>query len=169
METSAAPDSSWEVRVRWGNRRLEASVLDGRGRRVLSLGDEKDDDVPLGHPARVRFEWSEGALRVRFTAGVKGTLRQRGDAPASLSDLVQRGVVKEDGAEWVLLLGGTDELALSVGTLRVEARRGRGRFQRLPFDARVLVMIALAVLAVGVIIASVSRPPEMPKLHWLKR
>lgn len=169
METSAAPDTAWEVRVRWGNRRLEASVLDGRGQRTLSLGDEKGDDVPLGHPARVRFEWTEAGLQVRFTAGVKGTLRQRGDAPASLSDLVQRGVVKEDGASWLLTLAGTDELVLSVGTLRIDARRGRGRFQRLPFDARVLVLVALALLAFGLVLASVARPPEMPKLHWLKR
>lgn len=169
METLAAPDTTWEVRVRWGNRRLEASVLDGRGRRTLSLGDSKEDDVPLGHAGQVRFEWTEGGLEVRFTAGVRGTLKQQGDAPASLSSLVQKGVVKESDGAWTLRLDVRDELTLQVGTLTIEARRGRGRFRRLPFDAGVLVMVALAVLAVAVIIASVARPPEGPKLHWLKR
>jgi hypothetical protein len=168
VETSAAPDTAWKVRARWGNRRLEAAVLDGHGQRRLSLGDEKEDSVPLGYPARVRFEWTEAGLQVRFTAGVKGTLRRRGDAPASPSDVGQRGVVKEDGASWLLTLAGADDLVLPVGTLRVGARRGRGRFQRLPFDARVLVMIALAVLAVWVVIASVAKPPELRKLHGLK-
>lgn len=169
METSPAPDTSWEVRVRWGNRRLEAAVLDARGRRTLSLGDAKDDDVPLGQPVQVRFEWTARGLAVRFTAGVRGTLKQRGDDPASLSDLVQKGVVKEDGAAWVLLLDGDDALRLTVGTLTIDAQRGRGRFARLPFDPRVLVLLALALLAVALIVASVSRPPEMPKLHWLRR
>ncbi|GMU62461.1 MAG: hypothetical protein AMXMBFR34_42240 [Myxococcaceae bacterium] len=169
METLPAPDTTWEVRVRWGNRRLEASVLDGRGRRTLALGDQKHDDVQLGHPGHVRFEWTEAGLVVRFTAGVMGTLRQRGDAPVSLSDLVRKGVVKEDGTSWVLRLQGTDALALTVGTLSIETRRGRGRFVRLPFDARVLVLVVLAVLAVALVIASVSQPPELPKLQWLKR
>ncbi|MEW5743411.1 MAG: hypothetical protein AB1938_31160 [Myxococcota bacterium] len=169
MDTQPAPDTTWEVRVRWGNRRLEASVLDGRGRRTLSLGDQKHDDVPLGHPGHVRFEWTETGLEVRFTDGVKGTLRQRGDAAVSLSDLVQKGVVKEVGTSWVLRLQGSDALVLTVGTLSIEARRGRGRFVRLPFDVRVLALVALALLAVVLVIASVSRPPELPKLHWIKR
>ena len=83
--------------------------------------------------------------------------------------LLDQGVVKEDGAAWVLLLDGDDALRLAVGTLTIDARRGRGRFARLPFDARVLVLLGLAPLAVALIVASVSRPPEMPKLHWLRR
>jgi hypothetical protein len=169
METAAAPDTTWEVRVRWGDRRLEAVVLDGRGRRSLSLGDGEADDIQLGHSAQVRCEWDEGALRVRFSSGVTGTARLRGDGPASLTDLVHRGVVREDDAGWEVRLAESDELELLAGRLRIEVRRGRGRFQRLPFDARVLALIVLAALAVGVILASVSRPPELPKLRWLKR
>ena len=128
-------------------------MLDEGGRRTLSLGDGRDDDVQLGQPVKVRFEWTPLGLVVRFTSGVRGTLAQRGDASVSLSELVQKG---------------TDDLRLTVGALTIDARRSRGRLVRLPFDARVLVLVTLALLAVGLILASVAREPEMPKLHWLR-
>lgn len=169
MKTEAAPQSVWAVRVRWGNRRLAAELLDGRGRHELSLGDSPDDDVTVGAPVRVRFTWSEQGLGVRFSAGVTGTVSLRGDHPVSLSSLVERGVVREEKQEWTLSMAGDDALVLRIGTLSVDVRRARSRFVRLPLDARALLMIVLALIAVAVVVASVLAPAEGPKLHWLKR
>jgi len=168
VKTEAAPGSAWEARLRWGSRRLTAEVLDGRGRTTLSLGDGPDDDVTVGSPARTRFEWRPDGLAVLFSAGVEGELSAHGDHARTFSELLQRGSIAERPEGFELLLRPGDVLTIRIGTLIAEVRQARGRFPRLPIDARALIFVALALLAVGTILASVMAPPELP-VRWLRR
>jgi hypothetical protein len=169
MKTVAAPDSAWETRLRWGSRRLTAEVLDGRGRTTLALGDGPDDDIAIGSSARLTLTWKPTGLEVRFSAGVEGEVSSQGDAARTFSELVRTGRVKEVGDGFLLELTEGDVLTLRIGTLIAEVRRARGRFPRLPIDATALVFILLALLGVGIVLASVMAPPEGPRLHWIKK
>jgi hypothetical protein len=169
MKTVAAPDSAWEARLRWGSRRLTAEVLDGRGRTTLKLGDQPGDDIAIGSSARLELAWRESGLEVRFSPGVEGEVSTRGDAGKTFSELVQSGRVKESSEGFVLVLEESEALTVRIGTLIAEVRRARGRFPRLPLDTTALVFIALALIGVGIVLASVMAPPEAPKLHWLKK
>jgi hypothetical protein len=169
MKTVAAPGSGWEVRLRWGSRRLNAEVLDGRGRTTLRLGDGPEDDVAIGSSARVVFDWRPDGLGVHVTPGVEGELSVRGDHPRTFSELSAAGRLDEVGGGFRLALAEGDELTLRIGTLIVEVRRARGRYPRLPIDARALVFIALALMAVGIMLASVMQPPELPRLYWKQK
>ncbi len=169
MKTATAPDSSWEARLRWGNRRLSAELLDGRGKTRLSLGDGPDDDVAIGSTARVTLFWVQRGLTVTFTPGVLGTLKERGDTPRSLSELIERGRARECTEGFTLTLEGSDELTLTVGRLVVDVRQAKGRFPRLPIDARAVALLVLAVLAVGLLIAPFVTPNDGPPLNFLKK
>ncbi|MDX2013940.1 MAG: hypothetical protein SFW67_27330 [Myxococcaceae bacterium] len=169
MKTVVAPDSAWEARLRWGSRRLTAEVLDGRGRTTLKLGDGPGDDIAIGSSARLELTWVPTGLEVRFSAGVEGEVSTRGDAARTFSELVRTGRVKESAEGFVLTLDAAEVLTVRIGTLIAEVRRARGRFPRLPIDATALVFIALALLGVGIVLASVMAPPEGPRLHWLKK
>ncbi|MCU0699417.1 MAG: hypothetical protein MUC96_23170 [Myxococcaceae bacterium] len=169
MKTVVAPDSAWEARLRWGSRRLTAEVLDGRGRTTLKLGDGPDDDIAIGSSARLELTWVPTGLEVRFSAGVEGEVSMRGDAARTFSELVRTGRVKEAADGFMLTLDAAEVLTVRIGTLIAEVRRARGRFPRLPIDATALVFIALALLGVGIVLASVMAPPEGPRLHWLKK
>lgn len=167
MKTAAAPDTAWEARLRWGSRGLTAEILDGRGRTSLALGDRPEDDVTVGSTARTRLEWQPDGLVVIFSAGVEGEVSARGDHPRTFSELLARGAVTETAEGFRLLLRTGEALTLRIGTLIAEVRPARGRFPRLPIDARALVFIALALAAVGIILASVMAPPQLP-VHWLR-
>ena len=169
MKTLAAPDSAWEARVRWGSRRLTAEVLDGRGRTTLKLGDAPGDDIAIGSSARLELTGLPTGLEVRFSAGVEGELSSPGDAGTTFSELLARGRVKEAGDAFLLHLDAGEDLTVRIGTLIAEVRRARGRFRRLPLDASALVFILLALLGVGIVLASVLAPAEAPTLRWLRR
>lgn len=169
MRTVAAPDSTWETRLRWGSRRLTAELLDGRGRTRLTLGDGPADDVAIGSSARVELTWLPQGLDVGFTAGVEGELSRYGDRARTFSELAATQRLTESGQRFHLRLEPGDALTLRIGTLIVEIRQARGRFRRLPLDARALVFVALALMAVGIMLASLMAPPELPRLYWLKK
>src|SRR5262245_53247842 len=135
MKTAAAPANAWEVRMRWGDRSLEAEVVDGRGRKALSLGEKEEDDFVIGNGARLNFVWIESGLEVRFSTGVSGTGSLKGAEPVSLGQLVERGVVKEGPEGFSLTLSGDDSLALEVGGQHIDVRQARGRVARLRVDA----------------------------------
>lgn len=169
MKTGAAPDSAWEVRLRWGSRRLNAEILDGRGRTSLKLGDSPGDDIAVGSAARTELSWAEGTLSLQFSAGVEGELDRRTGLSRTFSELVQTGRIVERAGVFHLALEPGDVVTLRIGTLIAEIRGARGRFPRLPLDGRALVFIALALMAIGIMLASVMAPPEMPRLYWMKK
>jgi hypothetical protein len=172
MKPSLAPGTTWEVRLRWGSRRLTAELL-GLERRTLSLGNTKGDDFDTGSAARLRFTLGDdGALMLRFSTGVTGTVSLGGDRPSALGQLTQRGLASEasgegDEATYTVSLREGDVASLRVGSLTVDVRRARGRLQRLPFDLRALVLVVLALGAIGLIIASVSAPQRGPNPTWI--
>jgi hypothetical protein len=164
VDPSVAPGTTWEVRLRWGSRRLAAELL-GVERTTLKLGNQPDDDVDTGSAARLQFRLTGRGLEVEFSTGVAGTASVRGDVATPLGQLVQRGEAVEARPEtWRLLLHDGDEAKLVVGGLVVDVRRARGRIRRLGFDLRVLVLIALALLGVGVVVTSVAAPTPPPRL-----
>jgi hypothetical protein len=169
MKTLAAPDSAWEARLRWGSRRLTAEVLDGRGRTTLKLGDGPEDDVAIGSTARAVLTWTPNGLELRFTPGVEGELSSRGDRAKTFSELVQEGRVKESPEGFSLVLKPDDAATLRIGTLIAEIQKARGRFPRLPIDGRALVFLVLAVIAIGLMVASIMAPAEQPKAEWLHK
>lgn len=170
MNTAQAPGTTWEVRLRWGNRRLAAELL-GLERRSLTLGNAAGDDVDTGSEARLTCEvGDEGGLVVRFSTGVQGTVSQQGDDPIDLGQLTQKGLAVESKLAghpgWTFRLTQRDRATLKVGALLVELRRARGRYQRLHFDYRVLVVLGLALVAIAMIFISVLTPPapmHLPK------
>lgn len=169
MNTGAAPDSAWEARLRWGSRRLTAEVLDGRGRTTLKLGDGPGDDVAIGSSARATLTWTPAGLELLFTPGVEGELSSHGDAARTLSELVQRGRVTEGSEGFRVTLAPGEAATLRIGTLIVELRKARGRFQRLPLDPRALVFLLLALVAVGLMVASILAPAEPVRPEWIKK
>ena len=169
MKTVAAPDSAWEARLRWGSRRLTAEVLDGRGRTTLKLGDGPQDDVAIGSTARAELTWTPDGLELRFTPGVEGELSSHGDRAKTFSELVQEGRVKESPEGFTLVLKPDDAATLRIGTLIAEIQKARGRFPRLPIDGRALVFLLLAMIAIGLMVASVMAPAEQPKPEWLRK
>lgn len=160
MKTDAAPSAIWEARLRWGSRKLSAEVLDGRGRTSLKLGDRPGDDIAIGSSAHAELTWQLAGLEVRFSAGVEGELDGK-----TFSELVTAGRVVEADGQFRLVLRSGERLALRIGTLIAEVRQAQSRFSRLPFDARALVFVALALLAVSLIVASVMAPPELPRAY----
>lgn len=138
--------------MRWGDRSLEAEVVDGRGRKTLALGDAETDDFVIGGGARLAFTWTEGGLDVDFSTGVAGTAKL-GDQPAApLGVLVERGVVKESAGRYRVSLSGNDALELQVSGQTIDVNRARGRVARLGLDpwATLALVLALGLLAAWV-------------------
>lgn len=147
--------------MRWGDRSLEAEVIDGRVRTTMSLGDAESDDFVIAHGARLRFEWRSGSLEVRFSTGITGTGALKGDAPVALGQLIERGVVKEGPDGFALTLGSGDSLALQVAGQTIEVREARGRIARLRVDvfATLGLVLALTLLAMWIVSTLKSMSP----------
>lgn len=155
--------------MRWGSRRLTAEVLDGRGRTTLKMGDGPEDDVAIGSTARAVLTWTPEGLELRFTPGVEGELSSHGDRAKTFSELLQEGRVKESPEGFTLVLKPDDAATLRIGTLIAEIQKARGRFPRLPIDGRALVFLLLAMIAIGLMVASVMAPAEQPRPEWLRK
>ncbi len=140
--------------MKWGDRSLEAEVVDGRGRKSLSLGDREQDDFVIGGGARLQFQWTEQGLDVAFTAGVGGTASLAGDPPTPLGALIERGVVKEGTGVFRLSLRPVDSLRLQVADQVIEVNRARGRVARLGLDpwATFALVVVLGLLAAWVVV-----------------
>ena len=106
---------------------------------------------------------------MRFSTGVEGEVSFHGDGAKTFSELVVSGRVKESSEGFLLTLAPGEVLTMRIGTLIGEIRQARGRFPRLPLDAQALVFIALAVIAVGIMLASVMAPPELPRMYWFNK
>lgn len=135
--------------MRWGDRSLEAEVVDGRGRKTLALGDTETDDFVIGGGAKLGFTWTEAGLDVAFSTGVAGTAKL-GDQPAQpLGVLVERGAVKEHDGRYHLSLEADDALELQVSGQTIHVNRARGRVARLGLDpwATLALVLALGLLA----------------------
>lgn len=145
----------------WGDRPLEAEVVDGRGRKALSLGDGEEDDFVIANGARIHLTWLETGLGVRFSTGVTGTGSLKGDAPVSLGLLVERGLVKEEAGTFTLTLGAGDSLRLQVAGQTIDVRQARGRVARLGVDAFATIglVAALVLLAMWVVSTVMGMTP----------
>ena len=139
--------------MNWGDRALEAEVVDGRGRKTLSLGERPEDDFVIGGGARLLFAWTEQGLDVTFSTGVAGTAALKGDAPVPLGELVERGLVKEaESSSFRVSLSGNDALNLQVSGQSIEVRQARGRIARLQIDvwATMALITGLVLLVMWV-------------------
>ncbi|MFT3714205.1 MAG: hypothetical protein QM817_41610 [Archangium sp.] len=154
METAVAPANAWEVRMRWGDRSLEAEVVDGRGRKSLSLGEREEDDFVIGNGARLSFTWVANGLEVKFSTGVAGTGSLKGAEPLSLGQLIEKGAVKEGPDGFSLLLTAGDSLALEVGGQHIEVKQARGRIARLRIDSLALVALIAGLGLLGAWVVS---------------
>lgn len=119
--------------MRWGDRSLEAEVVDAK-RRTLTFGDRDEDDLVLALGARLELTWRDGTLEVRFSTGVQGEGALDGQPGRSLGQLIEAGRVREEAGLFVLELRGEDTLWLQVGGPRVEIRRARARVVRVGMD-----------------------------------
>lgn len=140
--------------MRWGDRALEAEVIDGRGRKSLALGDREDDDFVVAVGTRLDFKWLETGLDVRFSTGVSGTGTIKGSEAVPLGQLVERGVVKEGPEGFTVTLGAGDSLALRVGGQDIEVRQARGRIARLRIDALAAVALVTVLALLGAWVVS---------------
>ncbi len=146
--------------MRWGDRSLEAEVVDGRGRKTLSLGDAETDDFVIGNGARLFFKWLETGLEVQFSTGVTGTGSLKGEAPVALGQLVERGLVKEAGQTFSVTLSAGDSLSFQIGGQRVEVRQAKGRIARLDIDLMATLALVAGLALLGLWIASTILPMQ---------
>lgn len=146
--------------MNWGDRALEAEVVDGRGRKTLSLGERAEDDFVIGGGARLHFAWSETGLEVRFSTGVGGTASLKGDAPVPLGQLVERGGVKETDGAYRVTLSGADSLMLQVSGQVIEVRQARGRIARLRIDLWATGALILGLFLLALWLASTILPMQ---------
>lgn len=144
--------------MNWGDRALEAEVVDGRGRKTLSLGEREEDDFVIGGGARLHFTWTDAGLDVTFSTGVGGTASLKGDAPVPLGQLVERGLVKENASTYSVTLTGTDALVLQVSGQSIEVRQARGRIARLRMDVWAMMALITGLVLLAVWIASTILP-----------
>jgi hypothetical protein len=158
VKTTAAPANAWEIRMNWGDRALEAEVVDGRGRKTLTLGERLEDDFVIGGGARLHFVWTETGLEVTFSTGVAGTASLKGDAAVPIGQLVERGVVKEAAGEFKMSLSGADVLLLKVSGQSIEVRQARGRIARLSIDVWATMALVTGLVLLAVWIASTILP-----------
>ncbi len=135
--------------MRWGDRALEAEVVDGRGKKVVSLGEQPEDTFVIAQGARMRFTWTETGLDVEFSLGIAGTVSTKGDAPVPLGVLVERGVITERGDVYVFSAKPGDALEFHVAGQVIEVRQAKGRIARLELDlvATIALVSALTLLA----------------------
>ena len=149
MKTAAAPSDAWEVRMRWGDRVLEADVIDSR-KPVLTLGERPEDAFVIAHGARVSLKWNEGGLAVEFSLGVAGNASLKGEPPVSLGTLVERGVIVEREGVYTFALTGNESLEFHVAGQIIDVRRAKARVARVSLD----VAAALAlVIGLGLLVA----------------
>lgn len=134
--------------MRWGDRALEAEVIDGRGKKVISLGEQPEDTFVIAHGARMKLTWTSAGLDVEFSLGITGTVAIQGDAPTPLGVLVERGVIKELNGVYVLSVRPGDALELQVAGQTIEVRQAKGRIARLELDlvATIALVGGLALL-----------------------
>lgn len=155
--------------MRWGDRSLEAEVVDGRGRKSLSLGERGEDDFVIGGGAQLLFTWTESGLEVSFSTGVSGTASIKGEAPVALGVLIERGAVKETAGAYTLSMSGTDALTLQVSGQTIEVRQARGRIARLRIDvwatAALVVGLFLLALWIGSTILPMQGLNLIPKVN----
>ena len=144
--------------MNWGDRALEAEIVDGRGRKTLSLGDGPEDDFVIGSGARLRFAWTEAGLDVSFSTGVGGTASIKGGAPVPLGQLVERGVVKENAGTFSVSLSGTDMLMLQVSGQDIEVKQARGRIARLRMDVWAIAALITGLLLLGLWVGTTILP-----------
>lgn len=135
--------------MRWGDRALEAEVVDGRRKKFVSLGEQPEDTFVIAHGARMKFTWTPSGLDVEFSLGITGTLSMQGDAPVPLSALVTRGDIKERGDVYVFSVKPGDALEFHVAGQTLEVQQTRGRVALLEFDlmATLALVAALSLLA----------------------
>ncbi len=141
MKTTSAAANTWEVRMRWGDRALEAEVLDGRGRKAMSLGSEDGDTFVIGGGARVTLQWAPTGAVVTFTTGFTGTATLHGDTAAPLSALITKGAITEAGDTYTLTLAPGDALELHTGDQVITVQQTKGRVARLSPDLIALLWL----------------------------
>ena len=146
--------------MNWGDRALEAEVVDGRGRKTLSLGERAEDDFVIGGGARLHFTWSEAGLEVRFSTGVGGTASIKGDAPVPLGQLIEIGDVKEADGAYQVTLRGADSLLLQVSGQVIEVRQARGRIARLRIDLWATGALIMGLFLLALWLASTILPMQ---------
>lgn len=149
MKTAEAPTDAWEVRMRWGDRVLEADVIDAR-KPLVTLGERPDDAFVIANGARVSLAWDNGALKVEFSLGVSGTASLKGDAPVALGALVERGVISERDGAYTFSMAGHDALELQVAGQIIDVRRAKGRVNRVSMD---LVATLALITGLGLLVA----------------
>lgn len=166
MKTHGAPGITWAVRLRWGSRRLAAELLGGQRRR-LTAGSEPEDDLVTSGQGRVELDVDAGgSLRVAFSLGVTGHLQLGDGAARLLGECIERGEVREEAGYFVVRLAPDHRARLRLGSLTMDLRRAGGRLQRLPYDARVLGLVLLALVGIAVLVWSVAAPVESPAVRW---
>lgn len=138
--------------MRWGDRVLEADVVDAR-KPLLTLGEKPEDAFVIANGARVALAWHDGALEVEFSLGVSGTASLQGDAPAALGALVERGVITERNGGYAFSMSGHDSLELHVAGQIIDVRRAKGRVARVSLDlvATLALITGLGLLAAWII------------------
>ena len=135
--------------MRWGDRVLEADVVDAR-KPLVTLGENPDDAFVIAHGARISLAWDHGALQVGFSLGVSGTASLKGDSPVALGALVERGVITERAGVYAFTLSGEDSVEFHVAGQLVEVRRAKGRVARVSLD---LVATLALITGLGLLIA----------------
>lgn len=130
----------------WGDRSLEAEVIDGKNRKGLQLGERDEDDFVIAHGARLELTWLSGTLQVRFSTGVAGTAVLGGAPAVPLGQLIQDGKISEKEGLYSLTLGDGDSLSLQVGGPRIDIRQMRARVTRLSPDTMALAALVGALV-----------------------
>lgn len=138
--------------MRWGDRVLEADVVDANKPRV-TLGENPDDAFVIAHGARISLTWDNGALQVEFSLGVSGTASLKGDSPVALGALVERGAITERDGGFAFSMSGQDSLELQVAGQIIDVRRAKGRVSRVSLDlvATIALVTGLGLLAAWII------------------
>lgn len=160
LQSVAASGNVWEVRMTWGDRNLEAEVIDGRRRKQLSLGDLDSDDFVIVAGSRMRFTWMPSGLQVQFSSGVSGTARLGGNEPVSLGELVERGLAQESGALFSIFLKSGDSLHLQVGGPTLEVRQAKGRVALLGADTMALAAMIAGFVLIALWLAATILPMQ---------
>lgn len=137
--------------MRWGDRALEAEVIDGRGKKALGLGDRETDDFVIADGTRLDMVWQPTGLEVKFSLGVTGTASLKGNAAVPLGQLVERGLVKELGPQqgFTITLGEGDSLALLVAGQNIDVRQAKARVARLGVDTMALIALVASLALIG--------------------
>lgn len=146
--------------MNWGDRNLEAEVLDGRGRKTLSLGDRAEDDVVIGGGARIHLAWSPTGVDVRFSTGVSGSASFKGEGPLPLGQLIERGLVKDEGDVFTCTLRGADSVQFQVVNQVIEVQQARGRIARLRIDLMATTALVVGLILLGLWLGSTILPMQ---------